>query len=109
MRPGAICPLLPHLGRPNYYGRKWTLYELSAQGETQKNRPQRMSVIYRLLIKTVMEYNTKFILTIFIFCRENIALRSQLEQMRRFIQEREQKYVEIGSLNESLALEVRDQ
>eukprot|EP00794_Sanderia_malayensis_P018683 gene18683-20570_t len=38
--------------------------------------------------------------------RENIALRSQLEQMRRFIQEREQKYVEIGSLNETLQAEV---
>ncbi len=42
-----------------------------------------------------------------LICRENIALRSQLEQMRRFIQEREQKYVEIGSLNETLTAEVR--
>ena len=38
--------------------------------------------------------------------RENIALRSQLEQMRRFIQEREQKYIELSSVNEGLVAEV---
>lgn len=38
--------------------------------------------------------------------RENIALRSQLEQMRRFIQEREQKYIEVSSVNESLSAEI---
>lgn len=38
--------------------------------------------------------------------RENIALRSQLEQMRRFVQEREQKYIELSSVNEGLTTEI---